>query len=260
MSINWVMLAEAGGYTPLPGEQTLYVSPPRTTLSVQSPSHRCPGQAYSMQCKSGSVYLTNRRIIYLPSTPTPALQSFAVPILNVQDSRVTAPWFGANKWEAVIQPVVGGGIPAQHAFLEMVMEFKEGGAFDFSTTFERLKERLQQAVEVARESGLVTGDGAELGGGAGGGALAGVNMDQVHLEDLPAYEESSTSRAYPSPPPPPPPAAEPYTPPRSISSPQALSFHPPSDPPPDYEEVQRDSIVEELERRLRLDEEQQGRS
>lgn len=142
----------------------------------------------------------------------------------------------------------------------MVMEFKEGGAFDFSTTFERLKERLQQAVEVARESGLVTGDGAELGGGAGGGALAGVNMDQVHLEDLPAYEESSTSRAYPSPPPPPPPAAEPYTPPRSISSPQALSFHPPSDPPPDYEEVQRDSIVEELERRLRLDEEQQGRS
>lgn len=143
------------------------------------------------------------------------------------------------------------------------MEFKDGGAFDFSTTFERLKERLQQAIEVARESGtLVTGDGAELGGGAGGGALAGVNMDQVHLEDLPAYEESPSSAAYASPPPPPPAAAQQATPPGSsaISSPQSQTFQPPSDPPPDYEEVQRDSIAEALERRLRLDEERHGHS
>ena len=74
-------------------------------------------------------------MIYLPVTPTPQLQSFAVPILNVTDSRVTAPWFGANKWEAIIQPVQGGGIPPQHAELDLVMEFKEGGAFDFATTY-----------------------------------------------------------------------------------------------------------------------------
>jgi hypothetical protein len=83
-------------------------------------------------------------MIYLPVAPTPQLQSFAVPILNVTDSRVTAPWFGANKWEAIIQPVQGGGIPPQHAELDLVMEFKEGGAFDFASIFERLKERLRQ--------------------------------------------------------------------------------------------------------------------
>ncbi|ORY14615.1 WW-domain ligand protein-domain-containing protein [Clohesyomyces aquaticus] len=248
---SWVMLAEAGGYTPLPGEQTLYVSPPRTTLS-------------------GVVYLTNRRVIYLPVTPTPELQSFAVPILNVADSRVTAPWFGANKWEAVIQPVFGGGIPAHHAELELTMEFREGGAFDFATTFERLKDRLKQAVEVARESGLATGDGAELGGGQGGGALAGVNLNSVHLEDLPAYEESGQHPVvHPSDQIPasspiggdrrdsqvatsPESAVAANKPSSPLSSPQQESFQPPSEPPPGYEEVQRESVADELERRLRI--------
>ncbi|KAH3949959.1 hypothetical protein HBI56_024550 [Parastagonospora nodorum] len=249
MSINWVMLADGGGYTPLPGETTLYQSPPRTTLSLQTSHRHSPSESYSQQCKSGVVYLTNRRIIYLPVSPTPTLQSFAVPILNVTDSRVTAPWFGANKWEALIQPVSGGGIPSQHAELDMVMEFKEGGAFDFASTFERLKERLRQAVDVARESGADAEDGGR-----------GINMSNVHLEDLPAYEESGThtrvaepvpserteSAAMPAPQP---------TSPRQraspVPSPQAANFQPPLEPPPGYEEAQRDSIVDELERQVR---------
>jgi hypothetical protein len=193
--------------------------------------------------------LTTLKIIYLPVSPTPTLQSFAVPILNVTDSRVTAPWFGANKWEALIQPVSGGGIPSQHAELDMVMEFKEGGAFDFASTFERLKERLRQAVDVARESGADAEDGGR-----------GINMNNVHLEDLPAYEESGThtrvaepvpserteSAAMPAPQP---------TSPRQraspVPSPQAANFQPPLEPPPGYEEAQRDSIVDELERQVR---------
>lgn len=178
----------------------------------------------------------------------------------MQDSRVRAPWFGANKWEAVIQPVFGGGIPAQHTELEMQMEFKEGGAFDFSTTFERLKERLKQAVDVARESGLATGDGTDAGDARGGGALAGVNLNNVHLEDLPAYEESPSmpSHAFSSPPPgdgPPTGPSSPQAPDKSspARSPQQQqeAFSPPSEPPPGYEEVQRGSIADELERRVR---------
>ncbi|CAN9085972.1 unnamed protein product [Alternaria alternata] len=256
---SWVMLAENGGYTPLPGEQTLYQSPPRTTLSLQTSHRNHPSESYSQQCKSGVVYLTNRRMIYLPVTPTPQLQSFAVPILNVTDSRVTAPWFGANKWEAIIQPVQGGGIPPQHAELDLVMEFKEGGAFDFASIFERLKERLRQAVEVARESGGDMEDGSR--------GVGGVNMNNVHLEDLPAYEESRQHARVPEPPLSPPldgsafdtggPVIAAPTP----SSPQASSplssprtqqehFEPPSDPPPGYEEVQRGSIADELERQV----------
>jgi hypothetical protein len=114
------------------------------------------------------------QIIYLPITPTATFQSFAVPILNVADSRVTAPWFGANKWEAVIHPVTGGGIPPHHSELDCVMEFKDGGAFDFHNTFERLKERLRQTIDVARESGI---DETVAAG-------------NVITEDLPAYEDS----------------------------------------------------------------------
>ncbi|KAF2866884.1 hypothetical protein BDV95DRAFT_631400 [Massariosphaeria phaeospora] len=254
---SWVMLADEGGYTPLPGEQTLYVSPPRTTLSLQSKDRNPPSQAYSKQCKSGVVYLTNRRIIYLPVFPTPDLESFAVPILNVADSRVTAPWFGANKWEALIQPVYGGGIPPGFAELDMIMEFKEGGAFDFATTFERLKDRLRQAVDVARDSGHGTGDGTETGDGRGAGALSGVNLNSVHLEDLPTYEDSPRHARVPDPLPGSPVTAE-STVAESFSdsasplgSPEQESFQPPSEPPPGYEEVQRDSIADELERRLR---------
>jgi hypothetical protein len=179
-----------------------------------------------------------------------------VPILNVADSRVTAPWFGANKWEALIQPVSGGGIPPQHAELDMVMEFKEGGAFDFASTFERLKERLRQAVDVARESGADSGEG-------------GVNMNNLHLEDLPAYEETGQHTRVQDPLPSPPldnrrptgagtdgaavAAPQPTSPQRSspMASPQAANFQPPSDPPPGSEEVQRGSVVDELERQAR---------
>ena len=182
-----------------------------------------------------------------------------MPILNVSDSRVTAPLFGANKWEAIIQPVSGGGIPPQHAELEMIMEFKEGGAFDFSSIFERLKERLRQAVDVARESGAV-----EDSRGVGA-----INMNNVHLEDLPAYEESARHARVPDPLPSPPnddrrssgagaggpviAAPVPMSPQQSstVSSPQEAHFQPPSEPPPGYEEVQSNSVADELERQLR---------
>lgn len=259
------MLSESGGFTPLPGEKTLYTSPPRTTLSLQS-LNKYPGkEPYIIQSSAGCVHLTNRRLIYLPASPTPELHSFAAPILNLHDTHVTAPWFGPNVWTSIVQPVSGGGIPPQHAALELKITFKEGGAFDFHTNYERLKERLQQAVEVARENGYITGDGSESGGGRGAGALAGVNLDAVHLDELPAYEESGQS--------PQPglaaPLATPLAPrdsgigvspqsaiqPSPQQSPRDETFSPPAEPPPGYEEVQRDSIVDELERRLRSAEE-----
>jgi hypothetical protein len=54
------------------------------------------------------------------------------------------------------------------------MNFKDGGAFDFSTTFEQIKERLYQAYSVAREHGQ--------------GGAENVDLTNVHLEQLPAYE------------------------------------------------------------------------
>lgn len=165
-----------------------------------------------------------------------------------------------------MQPVPGGGLPPTQALLELKMIFKDGGAFDLQARFEQIRERLRQAIDLARESGQVVGDGSHMSGGAGAGALSGLNMAAIDLEQLPAYEEASISaipvpalvssiasaapshdRAESS-------NAAAATTDRS-SSPAEESrvgaAAPPTEPPPDYEEVQRASVAEELERRLR---------
>jgi len=142
------------------------------------------------------------------------------------------------------------------------MEFKEGGAFDFASTFERLKERLKQAVDVA---GVSPTEGVDTGDGRGAGALSGVNLASVHLDELPTYEDSGRYTRVPENiPSPPPPAGRgsvggestvsTATANRSspLSSPREESFQaPPTEPPPGYEEVQQNSVADELERRLR---------
>ena len=61
---SWVMLSETEGFTPLPGEQRLYTSPPRTSLSLQS-VNKFPGhEPYTIQSSSGCVHLTNRRVCH----------------------------------------------------------------------------------------------------------------------------------------------------------------------------------------------------
>ncbi|KAI9877162.1 MAG: hypothetical protein M1830_004644 [Pleopsidium flavum] len=212
------------------------------------------------------------QIVYLPASPTPHLQSFSAPILNLHDTHVSAPFFGPNVWTGILQPVVGGGIPPIHAYVELKMVFKDGGAFDFHSKFERVKERLQQAVEMARESGQIIGDGSETGAGRGGVALAGINMTTVHLEQLPAYEEAGSGVQGAA-------TAGGSTAPLSAAGhrPAALRdsgvvlssddersskaspsddasnqpFQPPTEPPPGYEEVQQSSVASELEMRFR---------
>ena len=45
-------------------------------------------------------------------------------------------------WQALLQPVHGGGIPTPlGGVVELKFTFKDGGAFDFHTHFERIKER-----------------------------------------------------------------------------------------------------------------------
>lgn len=150
----------------------------------------------------------------------------------------------------MLQPVPGGGIPVTHSAIELKLVFKDGGAFDFHSNFERIKERLHQAVQDARDRGL--GDDS-ASAGMGRGLLPSVDMAAVHLEDLPAYEASSTSNVRSGQPQmfaqqaQPPPIPVDATVPTSHSRPR---FEPPNDLPPGYEEVQQESVASELERRL----------
>ncbi|KAL5336794.1 hypothetical protein BJX70DRAFT_371561 [Aspergillus crustosus] len=226
MSINWVMLDEQKGFVHLPSERVLYTSPPRTSLALQPLPSYTGRESLSLSSSTGQVYLTNQRVVYIPAQRTSQLESFSAPLLNLHDSHVSSPFFGPNAWNSVVQPVPGGGIPPSLPAVQVKVTFKDGGAFDFHAQFERIKERLQQAVEISRENGRAAGD---------------VSMSGVHLEELPAYSAPQTDR----------------TPERNDAiraeprhSPLETSAEP-QGPPPGYEEVQEQSIANELEERLR---------
>lgn len=173
--------------------------------------------------------------MYIPSQPNERIQSFTAPLLNLHDSHVSAPFFGPNVWTVLVQPVSGGGIPASLQLVELKVTFKEGGAFDFHSHFERIKDRVQQAVEHARDSGAATAQSS---------AARGINYTNVHLDELPAYDgpnSTNTSRGQSI-------QDTPQPPTREGADTNSL---PPMEPPPGYEEVQQQSVAEELEDRLR---------
>lgn len=227
------------GFVKLPNERILFTSPPRTSLQITTPNTYPGTEPFAAKSDAGVVYITNQRIVYLPSTKTPELQSFSSPILNLQDTYVRAPFFGANYWVGLCKPVLGGGIPPSNTAVELRLTFREGGAFDFHSTFEQIKERLHQAYEVARESGRQ-------------------NVVDVDLEQLPAYEparevesEDEGPRIL---------SPIPTRPQGRDSDGEELqnatetsppNFTAPDDPPPGYEEAQAQAVGIDLDQRWR---------
>lgn len=232
MSINWVMLPPPGTNEPfvkLPNERILYTSPPRTSLALKTPNSfpgRDPFSAYS---SAGTAYITNQRLVYLPKDRKPNLESFSAPILNLQDTCVRSPMFGANYWNALVKPVPGGNIPSTQPYLELKMVFSEGGAFDYHNIFEQIKERAAHALEIARET-----QGSD------------VDMANVHLEQLPAYEPSGVSGGE---------TLDGPTDARDsgISMRTPSPAPRPSEPPPAYEEAQVNAVIIDLDARLRAE-------
>lgn len=117
------------------------------------------------------------------------------------------------------------------------MTFREGGAFDFHSCLEQIKERLYQVYSVAREHGGRGTSGADL-----------VNMD---LEQLPAYEAATevTDEAHEV-------ALDSGVADTTRSS-RPETFTAPAEPPPDYEEVQAQAVSVDLDQRLREQAERQ---
>ncbi|TGO69098.1 hypothetical protein BOTNAR_0015g00100 [Botryotinia narcissicola] len=214
---SWVMTSNEAGFVKLPNERILYTSPPRTALQISTTITPPGAEPYSAK-------ITN-------DTPTPELQSFSSPILNLQDSYVRAPFFGANYWTALCKPVSGGGIPPDYPSVELKMTFREGGAFDFHSCLEQIKERLCQVYSVAREHG--------------GRGTSGVDLANMDLEQLPAYEAATevTDEA--------PEVARDSGVANTTGSSRPKTFTAPAEPPPDYEEAQAQAVSVDLDQRLR---------
>jgi len=168
---------------------------------------------------------------------------------------VSAPFFGPNVWTGILKPVTGGGIPARHAFVEMKLTFKDGGAFDFHSIYERIRESLTQAMEIAREAGNT------------------VDPSNVHLEQLPAYEDvnqggalTSFAQQHQAPLIVPLIAPTPIRPtqttgpiPANYAAPSPTPLEPqglqqnlePDEPPPGYEEAQSTNVMNSVEDSIR---------
>ena len=187
--------------------------------------------------------LTLVQLVYLPASPAPHLQSFSAPITSISDTHIAAPFFGPNVWTGVLKPTTGGGIPAQHAYIELKMTFKEGGAFDFHSTFERVKESLVQAQEVARETGRETnlanvGEQLPAYEEVGEGSSPRARAEEPQLvAPTPLRPGQSTSSAGPPAP----------TQRRAEEGTSSEQFQAPNEPPPGYEEVQSRSVMDRLE-------------
>jgi hypothetical protein len=133
------------------------------------------------------------------------------------------------------------------------MTFREGGAFDYHTCFEQVKERLHHVVTQAREEGRNVG---------ATGVLSPADIASVHLEQLPAYEparevsnaEHAAERGITS-------SAVPATRDSGVAGLRELPrpeedvptppTEPPSEPPPAYEEAQAQALRFEFDQRLR---------
>ncbi|OBT39442.1 hypothetical protein VE00_09835 [Pseudogymnoascus sp. WSF 3629] len=237
---SWVMVSPQSSepFVKLPNERILYRSPIRTSLTLSSPPNTHSSiQPWSVSSDGGVAYITNQRIVYIPTTSSPHLSSFSSPILNLHDTYVRAPFFGANYWTASVRPVAGGGIPPSLALIDLRMNFREGGAFDYHNVFELIKERLHQAVQAARDAGRNVGgvDQEVLGG--------------LHLEQLPAYEPAATVAPGAG-------AADEVRRGDVVDGGQraegeSAAAVQPDEPPPGYEEAQAQAVGIDLDQRLR---------
>ncbi|KIW14227.1 hypothetical protein PV08_07009 [Exophiala spinifera] len=174
---SWVMMDANNQFVSLPQEVTLYSSMSRTKLSIPS---------LGIESERGVAYLTNQRLIYIPAESTRAFQSFSAPLLNLYDARPSIPIFGPNAWLAKLRPVPGGNIPEDSRLIPITLSFKEGGAVAFHYKFEQICERLRQVLAIAQENNNPE-DRQDSD-------LSGVNVANVHLDQLPSYQDAVQDR------------------------------------------------------------------
>ncbi|KAI1431431.1 hypothetical protein GGR50DRAFT_78916 [Xylaria sp. CBS 124048] len=221
LDFSWVMLSRSGEIEPLPHETILFKTRGRVALSITAPNQP-PGVApLSIKSESGTAYITNQRLIYLPVAPTEQFKSFSTKILGCLDGRMRSSWVGPWYWESSVRTVSNGNISPDFPMVTLKLTFKDGGFSEFESKFVEIKARLHHAAQIAAESGQRNW------------AL------NVHDEQLPAYtvkEGQGNSGSIQ-------PATEEATQPTSnVTGRAGTSQVTPDEPPPGYDEAQAQAL------------------
>ncbi|KAH9907476.1 hypothetical protein F4778DRAFT_722055 [Xylariomycetidae sp. FL2044] len=232
LDASWVMLSRSGEIEPLPHESILHKTRGRIGLQITSPNNP-PGVApLSIKSDSGTAYITNQRLIYLPAAPTEQFKSFSTKILGCQDGRMVSSWIGPWAWEANVRPVPNGNISPEFPRVTLKLIFKDGGSSDFESKFVELKARLHHAAQIAEESGqrnwvqTVHDEQLPEYTGPPGGQVTG-QPGSVQSDVASGADESGRQRD----------AAQPT----------------PDEPPPDYDEAQAQAVTMRFDEQARED-------
>ncbi|KAK5987883.1 UPF0664 stress-induced protein C29B12.11c [Cladobotryum mycophilum] len=221
---SWVMLNQSG-FVKLGNERILLKLDSRISCELSVPQElRARCTPFQRKSDKGALFLTNKRIVYLPAKPTqePKFESFSAPILKFQDSTTSSSMWWGWVWKSDCIPVSGGGVPADLPRIEVKFTFSDGGMMDFNEAYIRLRERLFQYQEMRRE----------LGAGS-----------DVPDEPLPAYEAQSNQPEAP-------PADTLAVPPPNRSD-SSSTRRAPDEPPPNYDEAQAQQLSNRLEDHIR---------
>jgi len=89
--------------------------------------------------KSGILYLTNMRIIYITTPSLNHFKSFEIPLQNLRNGNLIQPWLGANYYSATLIPVENAGLRENG---NLKLHFKDGGAFEFSSIYNQCLSRI----------------------------------------------------------------------------------------------------------------------
>lgn len=228
------MLNRSGGFEPLPNESIQHKTKGRVALEISAPSPGPGIPPLSLRCDRGVAFITNQRLLYLASAPTPDLQSYGTKILNVENSHTGSTWigFGASFWEAEFRPVAGGNISAEYTRANMKLIFYDGGHSDWALKYENMRERVQHAAQMARETGQTN------------------ILNMVHGEDLPEYSPRAATFG-----PTEPPASQAQVEQRAdeAARQQQAAQSPPDEPPPDYDAAQMQAVEMQFDERTRQD-------
>lgn len=159
---------------PYAGETWVYQCPiPTSRISLTG---KTVGSSTSdggeLSSSSGQLYLSTRRLIYIPSTSDTSsspsrhrvigrgdrnFESLSIPLDRISSTQLQQPWIGPSGWLCLVSPLSGGGLEPESSAWQLKLVFREGGVYEFVEAYERSQR--------ARQAG------------------------QGHIEELPVYSE-----------------------------------------------------------------------
>uniref|UniRef100_H2YGQ8 GRAM domain-containing protein n=1 Tax=Ciona savignyi TaxID=51511 RepID=H2YGQ8_CIOSA len=96
--------------------------------------------------KSGNIYLTNFRLLFVSAKSNDMLRELSMPFKNIKDFEIKQPVFGANYLQGKLVAEVGGG---WEGFGLFEMTFKKGGAIEVGQKLVKLATNAPQMMYAA---------------------------------------------------------------------------------------------------------------